>query len=126
MPVRMTSPSPRAPAARPAVYRACQRQGVKTHWQPFPDPDFIQKSVVSYGEAWRSAIWMPGPGWPVPIRAAPEGWANQTQPPTSTPTNVVISGCSTALTYGVDKVRFVCLWNGSGGDGPRWNRAYVQ
>jgi hypothetical protein len=24
----------------------------------------------------------------------------------------------TALAFGLDKVRFVCLWNGGGGDGP--------
>ena len=24
----------------------------------------------------------------------------------------------TALAWGVDKVRFICLWNGGGGDGP--------
>ena len=24
----------------------------------------------------------------------------------------------TALSYGIDKVRFLCLWDGGGGDGP--------
>ena len=25
---------------------------------------------------------------------------------------------NTALAWGIDKVRFICLWNGGGGDGP--------
>jgi hypothetical protein len=28
----------------------------------------------------------------------------------------------TALSYGADKVRFICLWNGGGGDGPGGTR----
>ena len=32
----------------------------------------------------------------------------------------------TALASGVDKVRFVCLWNGGGGDGPGRNRAHLH
>ena len=32
----------------------------------------------------------------------------------------------TALAWGVDQVCFICLWNGSGGDGPVYAQRHVQ
>lgn len=100
---------------------ACQRQGVKTHWlQPFREPDFIQKSVVSYGEAWRSRYLDARARLAGPIRAAPEelGETRLNHSDVNPYERCNLWLLYTALTYGVDKVRFVCLWNGSGGDGP--------
>ena len=32
----------------------------------------------------------------------------------------------TTLAWGVDKVRFICLWDGGGGDGPGGTRHLVE
>lgn len=97
---------------------ACQQRGVKVHWlQPFPEPDFIRKSVLPGGEAWHKRYLDAKARLAAPIRSLPDelgGLLPQTGP---------YERCNlwllyTALAYGVDKVRFICLWNGGGGDGP--------
>jgi tetratricopeptide (TPR) repeat protein len=100
---------------------ACQQRGVKVHWlQPFREPDFIDKSVVRCSEAWRDRYLDAKTRLAGPIRSAPEELGEQ--PPNSAP-SYPYERCNlwllyTALACGVDKVRFVCLWNGGGGDGP--------
>jgi hypothetical protein len=100
---------------------ACQQRGVKVHWlQPFEEPDFIQRSVVRNSEAWRQRYLDAKAKLAGPIRAAPEELGEP--PPTSEP-GYPYERCNlwllyTALACGVNKVRFVCLWNGGGGDGP--------
>ncbi len=97
---------------------ACQQRGVKVHWlQPFPEPDFIRKSVVPGGEAWRKRYLAAKARLAAPIRSIPgelDGLLPQTDP---------YERCNlwllyTALACGEDKVRFICLWNGGGGAGP--------
>jgi hypothetical protein len=94
---------------------------VKVHWlQPFREPDFIQKSVVQVDEAWRMRYLDARAKLAAPIRFAPDELGNL--PPNSEP-GYSYERCNlwllyTALACGVDKVRFVCLWNGGGGDGP--------
>ncbi len=98
----------------------CQQRGLKVQWlQPFDEPTFIQKSVVCGSETWRGRYFkakanltiIPG------IRAAPE----ELGPP---PKGVEpYERCNlwllyTALSYGIGKVQFLCLWDGGGGDGP--------
>jgi hypothetical protein len=100
---------------------ACQQRGLKVHWlQPFHEPDFIEKSVVRCGEAWRQRYLDAKAGLAAPIRSAPEALGN---PPSQSAPGNAYERCNlwllyTALACGVDKVRFVCLWNGEGGDGP--------
>ncbi|GKS68286.1 hypothetical protein W03_02900 [Nitrosomonas sp. PY1] len=98
---------------------ACQQLEVKVQWlQPFNESEFIQKSVVCSGETWRerymtakAKLTQQG------VRSAPE----QLGPP---PAGVnPYERCNlwllyTALSYGIDKVIFVCLWDGGGSDGP--------
>jgi tetratricopeptide (TPR) repeat protein len=97
---------------------ACQKRGVKVHWlQPFREPDFIQKSVVQSNEAWRKRYLDAKSKLAAPIRSAPDALGEP--PPHTDP----YERCNlwllyTALACGIDKVRFVCLWNGEGGDGP--------
>ncbi len=95
---------------------ACQRHGVKMQWlQPFDEPTFIQKSVVCHGETWRDR-YLTAKAKVTSIRSAPESLG----PP---PKGVdPYERCNlwllyTALSYGISKVQFVCLWDGSGGDG---------
>jgi tetratricopeptide (TPR) repeat protein len=100
---------------------ACLQRGVKVHWlQPFDEPDFIQKSVIRCGESWRQRYLDAKAQLAGPVRAAPEELGEF--PPGSDP-GYPYQRCNlwllyTALACGVDKVRFVCLWNGGGGDGP--------
>jgi tetratricopeptide (TPR) repeat protein len=99
---------------------ACQQRGVKVQWlQPFREPDFIEKSVVRCGEAWRQRYLDARAELLGAIRSAP---AELGEPP-RTDSGYAYERCNlwllyTALACGVDKVRFVCLWNGGGGDGP--------
>ena len=99
---------------------ACQQRGVKVHWlQPFREPDFIQKSVINGGEVWRNRYFDAKAKLAAPIRAAPEDLG---EPPPRAEPGYPYERCNlwllyTALACGVDKVRFVCLWNGEGGDG---------
>jgi len=98
----------------------CQQRGVKVQWlQPFDEPEFIERSVVCRGEAWRDrylkakAALTITPG----IRTAP---AELGLPPKGVDP---YERCNlwllyTALSYGISKVQFVCLWDSSGGDGP--------
>ena len=100
---------------------ACLQRGVKVHWlQPFDEPAFIQRSVVRCGESWRSRYLDSKARLAGPIRSAPEALGDV--PPGSEPGYPYARGnlwlLYTALACGVDKVRFICLWNGGGGDGP--------
>ena len=100
---------------------ACQQRGVKVQWlQPFREPDFIEKSVVRCGEAWRQRYLDAKAKLAALVHSAPEDLGDL--PPTSEP-GYPYERCNrwllyTALACGVDKVSFICLWNGSGGDGP--------
>jgi len=100
---------------------ACLQRGVKVNWlQPFREPDFIHNSVVRCSEAWRKRYLDTKVKLAAPIRSAPDELG---EPPPGTDPGYPYERCNlwllyTALAYGVDKVRFVCLWNGGGGDGP--------
>jgi len=97
---------------------ACQQRGVKVQWlQPYDEPTFIQKSVVCYSEAWRERYLKAKNSLISDIRSASECLG-------PTPKDVdPYERCNlwllyTALSYGISKVQFICLWDGGGGDGP--------
>lgn len=96
---------------------ACQQRKVNVQWlQPFREPEFIQKSVICSGEAWRSRYLAAKTKLTTLVHSAPE----QLGPP---PKGVdPYERCNlwllyTALACGVDKVRFICLWDGEVSDG---------
>lgn len=97
---------------------ACQERGVDVQWlQPFPEPEFIEKSVVSRGESWRASYLAAKAKLTRAIRSAPEALG---PPPKGTDP---YQRCNlwllyTALSYGIANVQFMCVWNGEGGDGP--------
>ena len=97
---------------------ACQERGVDVQWlQPFPEPEFIEKSVISRGESWRARYLAAKATLTRAIRSAPEALG---PPPKGTDP---YRRCNlwllyTALSYGIANVQFICLWNGEGGDGP--------
>lgn len=97
---------------------ACQQRGVTVQWlQPFDEPEFIQKSVVGHSETWRARYLAAKAKLTTEIRSAPRELGPL--PTGSDP----YERCNlwlfeTALSYGANKVQFVCLWDGGGGDGP--------
>jgi tetratricopeptide (TPR) repeat protein len=95
----------------------CQQRGVKVQWlQPFDEPTFIQKSVVCHDQSWRARYLAAKSKLTSEIRSAPEELG---APPKGIDP---YERCNrwllyTALSYGISKVQFVCLWDGGGGDG---------
>jgi len=100
---------------------ACLKRGVKVNWlQPFHEAEFIRNSVVCCAEEWRQRYFDAKSGLAAPIRFAPEALGAI---PSGARDGYPYERCNlwllyTALSYGIDKVRFICLWNEGGGDGP--------
>lgn len=99
---------------------ACQRRGVRCEiLLPFPEPEFIRRSVLPSqdGDAWRERYYAAKAKLEQPPRIMP----TELGPP---PKGVdPFERCNlwllyTALALDMDKVRFIALWDGSGGDGP--------
>lgn len=99
---------------------ACLARKVRVQWlQPFPEPEFIENSVAQSGDAWRNRYYAVKIQLASPPRNAPEALGS---PPRGTPSDAAYERCNhwllnTALSTGIAKVRFVCLWNGAEGDG---------
>ncbi|MCB1801678.1 MAG: DUF4071 domain-containing protein [Gammaproteobacteria bacterium] len=100
---------------------ACVARKVRMTWlQPFNEPDFILRSVVRCGEHWRQRYLDVRAALDNPIMSAPQELGPA---PAHAGKGYAYERCNlwllyTALAWGVDKVHFVCLWNGGGGDGP--------
>jgi tetratricopeptide (TPR) repeat protein len=100
---------------------ACLSRGVKVNWlQPFDEPEFIQRSVIRGGEAWRKRYLDARAALAAAPRAAPVELGT---PPQGVGEAYAYERCNlwllyTALALGPEKVDFVCLWDGGGGDGP--------
>ncbi|HEY6366625.1 MAG TPA: TRAFs-binding domain-containing protein [Candidatus Binatia bacterium] len=97
---------------------ACLARGLKLELRiPFDEPTFIQKSIAFAPGNWTDRFYhvkanpntkllvMPVELGPTPKKANPYARDNLWQ-------------LYTALSWGPDKVRFICLWNRKGGDGP--------
>jgi tetratricopeptide (TPR) repeat protein len=104
---------------------ACQARGLRLHLLlPLEEPEFIDRSILptADGDKWReryyairSALKDPPRIMPTELGPLPRTGRDKRANP--------FERCNlwllyTALAWGVDKVRFICLWNGSGGDGP--------
>ncbi len=100
---------------------ACQKLGVRVQWmQPFGGPKFIERSVVRCGESWRDRYLSCKNKLSYPIRQAP---LELGELPENFDHGYPYERCNlwllyTALSYGIDKVYFISLWDGKGGDGP--------
>lgn len=99
---------------------AAQARGLRCQvLLPFDEPQFIQRSILpsADGQAWcerwfavRAKLVDPLRLMPDELGPAPKGRS-------------AYERCNdwlmnTALAWGPDKTRFICLWNGAGGDGP--------
>lgn len=96
---------------------ACQARGVKLQLlQPYPEPDFIERSVVPALGDW------PGRYYRVKAKLAPEQSLRCMINELGKLGGNAYERCNlwllnNALAYGPEKVRFVCLWDGGDGDG---------
>lgn len=99
---------------------ACQARGMRCQvLLPFPEPEFIERSVMPSldGARWRDRFYATTGNanttvrvMPVEIGDLPEGVDAFER------SNLWL--LYSALASGVQKVRFIALWNGGGGDGP--------
>ena len=99
---------------------ACQQRRVQVQWlQPFDEPEFIERSVVCCGEAWRDRYLKAKVGLTITpgIRTAPAelGLPLKGVDPYERSNLWLLY---TALSYGISRVQFVCLWDGGAGGGP--------
>lgn len=98
----------------------CRRRGMRVLLlQPFAEPSFIERSVFCppQAEAWRARYLALTAGLQDPPRSMPAELGPT--PPGRDP--YVLCNLwllHTALSWGLDKLCFICLWNGGGGDGP--------
>lgn len=99
---------------------ACQRRDVRCHvLLPLGEPEFIDRSIQrsAGGDAWRERFFNVKKQLKDPMRIMPDELG-------PLPAGVdAFERCNlwllyTTLAWGVAKARFVCLWNGGGGDGP--------
>ena len=99
---------------------ACQARGVRVQLLlPLPEPEFIERSVLpsADGESWRlrylalkDALQVAPRVMPGELGPLPDG-ANAFE-------RCNLWLLQTALAHGAQKLRFICLWDGGGGDGP--------
>jgi hypothetical protein len=98
---------------------ACQSRGVRCRvLLPFDEPEFVERSILpsAGGDKWRDRFYAMKDKLNEPISITSDALGN--------PRGVVpFERCNLRLLYsalacGIDKVRFVTLWNGGGGDGP--------
>lgn len=99
---------------------ACVARGVRCQvLLPFPEPEFVERSILpsADGTGWRER-WL---AVKARLSGAPRIMPDELGP---TPTgedpyarcNQWLLEC--ALASGAERLRFICLWNGAGGDGP--------
>jgi tetratricopeptide (TPR) repeat protein len=97
---------------------ACLQRGMRLEIRiPFDEPKFLRESVSFAGDRWRDRFYavkahpstrvfvMPDELGPTPAGADPYSRNN-------------LWLLNSALAWGDERLRFVCLWDGRGGDGP--------
>ncbi len=107
---------------------ACVKRGVRMQLLlPLPEPDFIEASVMpsADGVAWRARYYALKPQLAEPPRVMPVELGPTAQGASA------FERCNlwllySALSWGPDKVRFVCLWDGAGSDGPGGTKHMVE
>lgn len=103
---------------------ACLARGVRFQMLlPLAEPEFIEASVLpaTDGENWRRRYYALRDKLTLPIRIMPDALGPLPQDRDGRPMDPFVR-CNlwllySALTQGISRVRFICLWNGGGGDG---------
>ncbi len=104
---------------------ACLARGVPFQMLlPLEEPDFIEASVLpsANGEAWRQRYLALRDKLTLPPRIMPDELGPLPRDREGREMNA-FERCNlwllySALAQGLNRVRFICLWNGGGGDGP--------
>ncbi|HEX5687952.1 MAG TPA: tetratricopeptide repeat protein [Ideonella sp.] len=99
---------------------AAQARGIRCQIMlPSNEPEYIQRSILpsADGASWRERWFAVRARLPDPPRLMPEDLGPNPRGLSA------YERCNdwltnTALAWGPDKTRFLCLWNGAGGDGP--------
>ncbi len=95
---------------------ACLARGVAVEWlQPFAETEFIENSVVHCHADWVSRYHAARARLASPPRATPGEQSLAADDPYVCCNLWLLE---TTFAHGADKARFLCLWNGGGGDGP--------
>lgn len=97
---------------------ACLQRGVGLHWlQPHRESDFIRESVLRGGDPWLRRYHAAKARLAGPIRAAPDELGALAPEAGSAYARCNLWLLSTALAFGADRLRFICLWDGGEDDG---------
>ena len=82
---------------------------------PFEEPTFLEKSVDFAGGDWRARFFAAKASAVLHVAPLELGLLPEGEDPYERDNRWMLDS---ALRFGADKVDFVCLWNGEGGDGP--------
>jgi hypothetical protein len=82
---------------------------------PFEEPTFLEKSVDFAGGDWRARFFAAKARGVLHVAPLELGPPQEGEDPYERNNRWMMDA---ALRFGADKVDFVCLWNGEGGDGP--------
>ena len=103
---------------------ACLARGVRFQMLlPLPEPEFIEASVLpcANGESWRQRYLALRERLTLPPRIMPDELGPLPRDRDGNPIDPFERSnlwlLYSALSQGLDRVRFICLWNGGGGDG---------
>jgi hypothetical protein len=96
----------------------CRQRGVKLQLlQPFEEPVFIEKSVTTADADWLKRYLSITSGLEIPPLAAPRE-LGKLPPDMNAYERCNLWLLASALAYGSEKLIFICLWDGGGGEGP--------
>jgi hypothetical protein len=82
---------------------------------PFEEPTFLEKSVDFANSNWRARFFAAKARSALHVAPREIGPLQEVEDPYERNNRWMLEA---ALRFGADKVDFVCLWNGEGGDGP--------
>lgn len=92
----------------------CLARGVNVQFlQPFPEEEFIQRSVTPSVGDWLKRYSLVKKKLKQSVLCMPTEFITNHSNPFETCNLWLLN---TALSYGAEKVRFICLWDGQGGD----------
>jgi len=99
---------------------ACTKRGVSIQLlQPYPEAEFIKRFILpsDQGENWRTRYFILKSQLKHPPRIMPDALGDIPNEEMNPYERCNLWLLYTALAYGIDKVHFICLWNGGDGDG---------
>ena len=90
---------------------------------PFDEPRFLEKSVDFAGDGWRARFFAAKTKATLHVQPVELGSPPAGEDPYERNNRWMLD---VASRFGADRLDFVCLWNGEGGDGPGGTRHMMQ